>query len=95
MSPADSEIFNVAKIESDEVLLVKNKKYNLCEFLEGKDCKYEDINNLKNNPKNDLYSIIFYLSPGDYHRFHYPVDMKIEKVTHIPGILKGVDKKTL
>lgn len=40
-------------------------------------------------------SIIFYLSPGDYHRFHSPFDFDIEESIYIPGTLKRVDKKTI
>lgn len=29
---------------------------------------------MKVDKNNKLISIIFYLSPGDYHRFHMPFD---------------------
>lgn len=29
--------------------------------------------------------INFYLSPKDYHRYHMPMDLKINSLTHIPG----------
>ena len=95
LSPADSRVLSFTKINSDEVLLIKNKKYSLCEFYTGKEnCKYtiDEITNLKKNKENDLYSIIFYLSPGDYHRYHFPFDYKITKAIYIPGFLKPVNK---
>lgn len=33
----------------------------------------------------------FYLSPKDYHRYHMPLDLKINALTHIPGKLYPVN----
>jgi phosphatidylserine decarboxylase len=41
----------------------------------------------------DFYSnfiVIFYLSPGDYHRYHSPVDFTARKRLHVAGFLKPV-----
>jgi len=32
---------------------------------------------MKSSSEKNLYSVIMYLSPGDYHRFHFPSDLKI------------------
>jgi phosphatidylserine decarboxylase len=37
----------------------------------------------------------FYLSPRDYHRYHAPMDLKIESLTHIPGRLYPVNMPLL
>lgn len=54
-----------------------------------------EINALKRNPENSLYQIIFYLAPGDYHRFHSPADFQIVTRTVIPGSLHKVNEKSL
>lgn len=96
--PTDSKILSISKIITDEVLLIKGVNYSLCEFYTGKKgCKYnkKDIEKMKKNKKNDFYSIIFYLSPGDYHRYHSPFDFQVKKSIYIPGSLYGVDEITL
>ncbi len=35
--------------------------------------------------------INFYLSPKDYHRYHIPMDLKVNSLTHIPGKLYPVN----
>ena len=42
----------------------------------------EDV---KLNPENELYQIVVYLAPGDYHRFHAPTDFQINSRRHYPG----------
>lgn len=50
---------------------------------------------MKVNPKNKLFQIIFYLAPGDYHRFHCPTDYFVSLRKKIDGILLSVSEKTL
>ena len=40
--------------------------------------------------KTKLYSIIFYLAPGDYHRFHSPCELSLKARCHILGHLAPV-----
>lgn len=42
------------------------------------------------NERAKLYSIIFYLAPGDYHRFHSPTDISLKARCHILGHLAPV-----
>jgi phosphatidylserine decarboxylase len=96
--PADSELLSVAKIESDSVFQVKGCDYSLCEFLTNSEkCQLttNQINQLKANPMNDLYSLIFYLSPGKYHRFHSPADFKITDFEHFKGDFKTVNPSSI
>lgn len=37
-----------------------------------------------------LYSVIFYLAPGDYHRYHLPCDFELKSRSHIVGHLAPV-----
>lgn len=89
-SPADSRVLSFCEITGNEVLLVKDQKYKLGELLTGKNSENYSPEMLKNslkNKDNKLYSAIFYLSPGDYHRYHSPADFKAKRRAHIAGYL--------
>lgn len=90
--PADSKVLSIEKITGDQVIAVKGVNYSIGQFLNGKDSKLSklDIKKLKKNPSNDLYSVVFYLAPGDYHRYHSHDQMNIDQITHIPGHLLKV-----
>ena len=92
VSPADSKIISIQKIDEDQIIAVKGVNYSLGQFLYGKENQLtqNDIQNLKKNTSNDLYSIVFYLAPGDYHRYHSHDNMNIDSITHIPGYLFNV-----
>ncbi|KAK9500552.1 hypothetical protein O3M35_001796 [Rhynocoris fuscipes] len=46
---------------------------------------------LLHNPDNELYQCVIYLAPGDYHRFHSPVDWKVNFRRHFNGELLSVN----
>ena len=55
------------------------------------DIKGEIIDSMKKkSQKNKIYQVIFYLIPGDYHRFHSPTDFHIKKRLHLVGYLYPV-----
>lgn len=35
-----------------------------------------------------LYSVVIYLAPGDYHRFHSPTEWNLKTIRHFAGDLK-------
>lgn len=78
-------------------MIIKDIDYSLGEFMTGVNVKMSDyeISALKRNPNNALYQIIFYLAPGDYHRFHSPADFQIVTRMAVPGSLFGVSEKSL
>jgi phosphatidylserine decarboxylase len=91
VSPADSKILSFTEITASDVLLCKEVKYNVAEFITGQK-RAEDgrlLNDMLNtkNGDNKLYSIIFYLSPGDYHRYHSSVEFEVDYRNHIAGHL--------
>lgn len=97
VAPADSKVLEIAEVKGNEVLLVKGIKYKLGELLTGnKESVFleEDISKIKktdqSKEKTKIYSAIFYLSPGDYHRYHSPTDMTIKNRNHIVGYLYPV-----
>jgi phosphatidylserine decarboxylase len=91
VSPADSKILSFTEVTGNDVLLVKNIKYDLAEFITGdkraKDGRIVQDMISKKQEGNKLYSIIFYLSPGDYHRYHSSVDFEVDYRNHIAGHL--------
>lgn len=50
---------------------------------------------MKLNKNNRLFQLVVYLAPGDYHRFHTPVNMDILKRTPIDGRCDSVSEKTI
>lgn len=46
---------------------------------------------LLHNPSNELYQCVVYLAPGDYHRFHSPVDWQVVYRRHFQGELLSVN----
>ena len=61
---------------------MKGVEYSLGEFLTGYPLAMtrEQIQSMKKNPQNKLQQVIFYLSPGDYHRFHSPANFEVVTV---------------
>lgn len=68
VSPVDAVIEDIGMIQSDSIIVVKNKKYSISEMLGG-------------NEKAEYYLngtyMIFYLSPSHYHRIHAPISGKV------------------
>ena len=97
VSPADSKILSVVPVEKDMVLAVKGVDYSLGQFLYGEDVELseQDIEQMKSNPDNQLVSVVYYLSPGDYHRYHSSDFWRVKKVNHIPGYLAKVKDTTM
>lgn len=90
ISPADSRVLSFGEVHSDDVLLVKDVRYHLGEFLNGSKKEVyseQDLQEIKKNKDNKLYSVIFYLSPGDYHRYHSPATFTVKRRNHILGHL--------
>lgn len=97
VAPADSKVLTVSEVKGNDVLLVKKMTYGLGEFLTGDRKEVyssEDIEKIKQTDqkveKTKIYSAIFYLSPGDYHRYHSPCDFLVRSRKHIVGYLYPV-----
>ncbi|EEU04122.1 phosphatidylserine decarboxylase [Dictyostelium discoideum AX4] len=85
VSPVDGTVIYHGKVDINNTLeQVKGLTYTLDQFL-GPD----EIAKLKGK---NLYHIGLYLSPGDYHGIHSPIDWKIENRYHFPGYLFPVAK---
>ena len=96
-SPVDGKILHFGKCEKGVVEQVKGVNYALKGFLgpatwsssdmvdssKVSDDHYQECLDVK--PGHSLYNCIIYLAPGDYHRFHSPVDWNIRFRRHFPG----------
>lgn len=64
-------------------------KYFVRRNQEQESCKVEDWDDYKArllmNPRNNLYQAVVYLAPGDYHRFHSPINWKVNFRRHFQG----------
>ena len=80
VSPCDGKVFGCGPIsDTDNVEQVKGMTYSLKEFLGFK----------PENPQN-LYQIVMYLAPGDYHCFHSPASWTVDQRKHFSGRLLSV-----
>ncbi|XP_073334258.1 phosphatidylserine decarboxylase proenzyme, mitochondrial isoform X2 [Pagrus major] len=95
ISPADGRILHFGRVKNSEVEQVKGVTYSLENFLgpqkrQGKDSlSFRDL--LLSSPENDLFHVVIYLAPGDYHCFHSPTDWRVELRRHFPGSLMSVN----
>ena len=98
LAPADSRVLSIEKVDNDKVLSVKGSTYSLCHFLTNDvNCQWQEkeLGGLKKKTGNQLYSLIFYLSPGDYHRFHSPSDIIVREFEHFKGDTQLVEPGNL
>eukprot|EP01017_Pseudomicrothorax_dubius_P040241 TRINITY_DN6272_c0_g1_i14.p1 TRINITY_DN6272_c0_g1~~TRINITY_DN6272_c0_g1_i14.p1 ORF type:complete len:334 (+),score=65.56 TRINITY_DN6272_c0_g1_i14:202-1203(+) len=100
LSPADSKILSLSEVTEDSCLLIKGFTYQLGELLTGEPTYVAGpkvLESMKKRPeeKTKLYQCIFYLAPGDYHRFHAPTDILLRKRNHITGYLEPVKESFL
>lgn len=105
VSPCDGRILHFGKVENSLLEQVKGVTYSLKTFLgpntwNGKGKQVDDVNEVSDEdyhkslgikPGNSLFHCVIYLAPGDYHRFHSPVNWKIQHRRHFPGCLLSVN----
>jgi len=92
VSPCDSKILSISKINDlNSLILVKNVKYSLSEFLFGNRPINQFIYDISELiEKKNLYQITLYLSPGDCHRYFSATQMNVLNRIYIPGFLMPV-----
>nr|XP_046231606.1 phosphatidylserine decarboxylase proenzyme, mitochondrial isoform X3 [Scatophagus argus] len=96
ISPADGKILHFGRVKNSEVEQVKGITYSLENFLgpqkrQGNDPSLSFRDLLLSSPDNDLFHVVVYLAPGDYHCFHSPTDWRVELRRHFPGSLMSVN----
>eukprot|EP01112_Ceratiomyxa_fruticulosa_P024326 TRINITY_DN990_c0_g3_i1.p1 TRINITY_DN990_c0_g3~~TRINITY_DN990_c0_g3_i1.p1 ORF type:complete len:524 (+),score=116.11 TRINITY_DN990_c0_g3_i1:167-1738(+) len=88
-SPVDGRVLACGEVVGDQVEQIKGKTYSLTHFL-GAPVETLRKSNTEGKPTK-LYHCIIYLSPGDYHRIHFPSDCNIKTRRHFPGTLFPVN----
>ncbi|XP_053267851.1 phosphatidylserine decarboxylase proenzyme, mitochondrial isoform X1 [Pleuronectes platessa] len=96
ISPADGRVLHFGQVKNSEVEQVKGVTYSLEKFLgpqegRGQESSRSFRERLLTSPDNDLFHVVVYLAPGDYHCFHSPTDWKVELRRHFPGSLMSVN----
>ncbi|XP_071328246.1 phosphatidylserine decarboxylase proenzyme, mitochondrial isoform X1 [Trachinotus anak] len=96
VSPADGKILHFGRVKNSEVEQVKGVTYSLENFLgpqkrRGSDSSSSFKEHLLSSSDNDLFHVVVYLAPGDYHCFHSPTDWRVELRRHFPGSLMSVN----
>ncbi len=89
ISPCDALMSECGDLQDDQALQVKGMSYSTNELL-GDEISIENKERIK-----DGQFMNFYLSPKDYHRYHMPCDLKINRAIHIPGKLCPVNMPAL
>ncbi|XP_075993427.1 phosphatidylserine decarboxylase proenzyme, mitochondrial isoform X2 [Genypterus blacodes] len=96
ISPADGRILHFGRVKNSEVEQVKGVTYSLENFLgpqmgrsNSSSPSFRD--GLLSSPGNELFHVVVYLAPGDYHCFHSPTDWRVELRRHFPGVLMSVN----
>lgn len=92
-SPADGKVLHFGSVKNSEVEQVKGVTYSLEQFLGPHKGNTEADNfrdRILSHPENDLFHVVIYLAPGDYHCFHSPVDWTVQLRRHFPGSLMSV-----
>ncbi len=89
ISPCDALVSECGTLHADQALQIKGMRYSVNELL-GDEIAQEHKDRLKEGQ-----FINFYLSPKDYHRYHMPCDLKINRAVHIPGKLYPVNMPAL
>uniref|UniRef100_A0A8C6SND5 Phosphatidylserine decarboxylase proenzyme, mitochondrial n=1 Tax=Neogobius melanostomus TaxID=47308 RepID=A0A8C6SND5_9GOBI len=88
-SPADGKVLHFGSVKNSQVEQVKGVTYSLEHFLGPH--KGNGQGDLRvSHPDNDLFHVVIYLAPGDYHCFHSPVDWSVQLRRHFPGSLMSV-----
>ncbi|XP_015250959.1 PREDICTED: phosphatidylserine decarboxylase proenzyme isoform X1 [Cyprinodon variegatus] len=96
-SPADGKILHFGRVKNSEVEQVKGITYSLENFLGPQTSRSKDLSSssfqedLLSSPDNDLFHVVVYLAPGDYHCFHSPTNWTVEMRRHFPGALMSVN----
>ena len=80
LSPADGVVSSIELIDSDKVIQAKGIDYKLSEFL-----------NLKLDFDKKWYITTIYLSPRDYHRYHFPLGGDVKGYCRMRGHIYPVN----
>jgi phosphatidylserine decarboxylase len=83
VAPCDGAWGESGDIEAGRLLQVKGRPYSLADLLASR----EDAAAFDGGS-----FATFYLAPRDYHRFHSPCDVRVERARYVPGTLWPVNR---
>jgi len=86
VSPIDGRVYMSGTVERGTILQCKDVPYSIADLL-GSDADAQ--------PFEGGTFLTAYLSPKDYHRIHWPLDGRVERVRHLPGDLWPVNDGAL
>lgn len=86
ISPIDGYISQLGSIQKDDLLQAKGRYYSLGGLLAGD-------HDLSDRFRDGAF-VTLYLSPGDYHRIHIPLDGHLTRMVYVPGRLFSVNRRT-
>lgn len=86
ISPVDGKIWQIGKIDDNQLIHAKGKGFTLEQLLADK----EDAQKFQNGNFSVLY-----LAPHNYHRIHMPIAGKLVSMRYIPGNLFSVSPKVV
>lgn len=89
ISPCDAFISECGDVKEQKALQIKGHSYRVRKLL-----SYFISRDKKDKLIGGKF-INFYLSPKDYHRYHVPINMRVERAVHVPGKLYPVNFKWL
>ncbi|NPA03259.1 MAG: phosphatidylserine decarboxylase, partial [Epsilonproteobacteria bacterium] len=75
-------VTQLGKVEKGKAFQIKGMEYEVEKLLEGA----KEVKKILEGEYINLY-----LSPKDYHRFHMPLKLKVERLIHLPGKLYPVN----
>ncbi|KAJ9591930.1 hypothetical protein L9F63_001532, partial [Diploptera punctata] len=104
VSPADGRVISFGLVDTCKVEQVKGVTYSLQAFL-GEPTWSSKLSTIELRQSSDyrqslllnqdteLYQCVVYLAPGDYHRFHSPVQWDVVFRRHFQGDLLSVNPR--
>lgn len=88
VSPCNGTVSDIGPVKSNWVRQIKHQRFNLNQFMYN-DPNMDQRRLLKDPVNNDLYHIIYYLAPRDYHHFHSCCDASWNERLHVPPVIYG------
>jgi len=88
ISPCDARVSEAGYVHEGQAHQIKGMRYDTAALLGAEYAA--DLPRLEGGAYVNLY-----LSPRDYHRYHMPMELWIDSITHVPGKLYPVNMPLL